>query len=219
MSLLNAWVRCDQFLLSHDTSHLRALQDVLRAKSSAGASSDTSELSLADHAHTCRLSKKLHVRSGIGGKLGALSQDAFRSLSASQLPIVLDIVRMCCATPQTSSELLHEAVSSSTERELCRLWSEELEHLQSNRVAVLDTVQIRSRLEAVKVCTGAGQLWRVGEVWLLLISLWPVQPQGDEAIALMGKATCPNAFLPPQLAGMGVVQTWIHERKRLLSRR
>lgn len=151
LSLLNAWVRCDQFLMSHETSHLQALHQSLRAQTSTG-SSDSAEMSLADHAHSCRLMKKLQVRSGIGSKLGSLAQDAFKTLTAAQLPIVLDIMRACSTTPEDVGALLHEAVNNSTERELCRLWSEELHSVQAGTVRVLDPDQLRSRISAVKVC-------------------------------------------------------------------
>lgn len=139
--------------MSHETSHLQALSESLRAQTSTG-SSDSAEMSLADHAHSCRLTKKLQVRSGISGKLGALAQDAFKTLTAAQLPIVLDIIRSCtCSTmPEGVGELLHEAVNNSTERELCRLWSEDLDHIRAGTVRVLEPDQLRSRISAVKVC-------------------------------------------------------------------
>eukprot|EP00892_Ulva_mutabilis_P006679 jgi/Ulvmu1/4383/UM002_0108.1 len=149
LALLNSWVHCDQFLASHETAHLLALQGLLRSHISAGGS-DSSEMSLADHAHTCRLAKKLRVRSGIGAKLRALAEDSFESLSAAQLPLVLDIVKACSSTVEDVHDLLLESVNSSTEMELGRVWSEEVGDLRSSSVTVLDADQLHSRLHAVQ---------------------------------------------------------------------
>ena len=151
LALLNSWVHCDQFIASHETSHLLALQDLLRAQASA-ATSDSSEMSLADHAHSCRLAKKLGVSSGIGAKLRPLADDSFQSLSATQLPIVLDILKSCSSTTKDVHELLHEVVNRSTERELARMWNEEPANLNNGSVAVLDSDQLHSRLDTVEVC-------------------------------------------------------------------
>lgn len=149
ISLINAWVHCDQFMASSETFHLYALRDALRSQS--GGPSNAADRSLTDHASSCALSKKLNVWSSIGSKLGDLALDAFATLTSEQVPVVLDIVRLCAASPEDTHELLHKSIGSSTERELSRAWGEDVESLRSSRVAVVDAEQLSSRFDAVKV--------------------------------------------------------------------